>query len=191
MATVVVPFRAGGKSRLPAGIRAELAMAMLGDVLEAAIAHGDHVRLVTGDDAAAALAASLVVEVVGDPGGGQGPAIEAALSGVAGVCLVINADLPCVTTEALARLAAAAPAHVAAVDGTTNALALPDAGWFAPVYGPGSAARFAAAGLAPVALRELEYDVDTVSDLEAMPLEAGRRTNLVLNQHKVTIAARA
>ena len=94
------------------------------------------------------LAATLEVEVVGDPGGGQGAAVEAALAGVAGVCLVVNADLPCVTTEALARLEARAPAHVAAADGTTNALALPDAGWFVPVYGPGSAARFAAAGLA-------------------------------------------
>ncbi len=191
MATVVVPFRAGGKSRLPAEIRADLAMAMLGDVLEAAIAYGDRVRLVTGDAAAAALAASLEVAVVGDPGGGQGAAVEAALAGVTGVCLVLNADLPCVTTEALARLADKAPAHVPAADGTTNALALPGAGWFDPVYGPGSAARFAAAGLAAVALPELEYDVDTVSDLEAMPLQAGRRTNLVLNQHKATIAARA
>jgi 2-phospho-L-lactate guanylyltransferase (CobY/MobA/RfbA family) len=164
---------------------------MLGDVLEAAIAHGDRVRLVTGDSVAAALAASLGIEVVRDPGGGQGAAVKAALAGVTGLCLVINADLPCVTTEALARLEAAAPAHVAAADGTTNALALPGTGWFAPVYGPGSAARFAAAGLAPAALPELEYDVDTVSDLEAMPLQSGRRTNLVLNRHKVTIAARA
>jgi 2-phospho-L-lactate guanylyltransferase (CobY/MobA/RfbA family) len=185
VATVVVPFRAGGKSRLPAEIRADLALAMLGDVLEAAVAHGDRVRLVTGDVAAVAVAASLDVEVIGDPGGGQGAAVEAALDGVAGVCLVINADLPCVTTEALARLEAGSPAHVAAADGTTNALALPGAGWFVPVYGPGSAGRFAAAGLAPIKLPELEYDVDTVSDLEAMPLPVGRSTNLVLNQHKV------
>ena len=40
-------------------------------------------------------------------------------------------------------------------------------------------------GSPAVALPELEYDVDTVSDLEAMPLQAGRRTNLVLNQHEV------
>jgi hypothetical protein len=80
---------------------------------------------------------------------------------------------------------------VAAADGTTNALALPDPGWFAPVYGPGSAARFAAAGLAPVGILELEHDVDTVSDLSALPLPAGPRTDLVLNQHKVSTAERA
>jgi 2-phospho-L-lactate guanylyltransferase (CobY/MobA/RfbA family) len=111
--------------------------------------------------------------------------VEAALVGVAGPCLVVNADLPCATPAALVRLAANAPAHVAAADGTTNALALPSPGWFAPVYGAGSAGRFAAVGLAPVAIPELEHDVDTVSDLEAMPLPVGRSTNLVLNQHKV------
>jgi len=188
MATVVVPFRSGGKSRLPEEIRVEVALAMLGDVLEAAVGHGDRVRLVTGDAAATALAASLDVEVIADPGGGQGAAVEAALVGVDGECLVVNADLPCATADALACLAGEAPAHVAAADGTTNALALPDTGWFSPVYGPGSATRFAAAGLGPVRLPALEHDVDTVSDLEALPLPAGRRTERVLNQHKLALA---
>ena len=49
--TTVVPFRAGGKSRLPAAIRVEVALAMLGDVLEAATAFGP-TRLVTADAAA-------------------------------------------------------------------------------------------------------------------------------------------
>ena len=51
MQTVVVPFRSAGKSRLPAEIRVEVALAMLGDVLEAAVAHGARVRLVTDDPA--------------------------------------------------------------------------------------------------------------------------------------------
>ena len=55
MATVVVPFRSGGKSRLPAEIRVEVALAMLGDVLEAAVAQADRVRLVTDDETAASL----------------------------------------------------------------------------------------------------------------------------------------
>ena len=190
MATVIVPFRSGGKSRLPPAIRVEAALAMLGDVLEAA-ARENRARLVTDDAAAAALAATLGVEVADDPGRGQGAAVEAALAGLDGVCLVVNADLPCVTPEALARLSAAAPAYVAATDGTTNALALPDAGWFTPVYGPGSADRFAAAGLERVAIPELEHDVDTVSDLKDMPLPAGRRTKLVLNQHKARAVERA
>jgi 2-phospho-L-lactate guanylyltransferase (CobY/MobA/RfbA family) len=191
MATVVVPFRSGGKSRLPAELRAEVALAMLGDVLEAAVGHGDRVRLVTDDAAATALAASLDIEVTADPGGGQGAAVEAALDGVDGPCLVVNADLPCASADALACLAGEAPAHVAAVDGTTNALALPDAGWFRPVYGPGSAERFAAAGLGRVRLPALEHDVDTVSDLESLPLPAGRRTAFVLNQHKLAPARTA
>jgi 2-phospho-L-lactate guanylyltransferase len=190
VATVIVPFRSGGKSRLPEEIRLEVALAMLGDVLEAAAGHGGDVRLVTGDTAAAALAASLGIEVIADPGEGQGAAVAAALLGVEGACLVVNADLPCATAEALARLAAEAPAHVAAADGTTNALSLPAAGWFRPVYGPGSAARFAAAGLGAVSLPALEHDVDTVSDLEALPLPAGPRTIFVLNHHKIP-AARA
>ena len=56
MATVVVPFRSGGKSRLPAAVRVDLALAMLGDVLEAAVMHDGDVRLVTDDAAAAAVA---------------------------------------------------------------------------------------------------------------------------------------
>jgi 2-phospho-L-lactate guanylyltransferase (CobY/MobA/RfbA family) len=188
VATIVVPFRSGGKSRLPEEIRVEVALAMLGDVLEAAAVYAGRVRLVSDDAVAMALAASLDVEVIADPGRGQGAAVGAALAGVGGACLVVNADLPCATAEALAALAAGAPGHVAAADGTTNALALPDAGWYRPVYGPGSAARFAAAGLEPVRLPALEHDVDTVSDLEALPLPAGRRTALVLNQHKLALA---
>ena len=43
---VVIPFRAGGKSRLPAEIRVDVALAMLGDVVEAAVEVGD-TRVVT------------------------------------------------------------------------------------------------------------------------------------------------
>ena len=90
---------------------------------------------------------------------------SAGLNGDEDHCLVVNADLPCATPEALALLLAHAPAFVAAADGTTNALALPDPTWFRPLYGPGSAARFARANLARVSIPELEHDVDTLSDL--------------------------
>ena len=93
MATVVVPFRAGGKSRLPAEIRVEVALAMLGDVLEAASSFGP-ARIVTSDEAAGLVARDLGVEVVADPGGGQGAAVQAALAGLDGPCLVVNADVP-------------------------------------------------------------------------------------------------
>jgi len=93
--TTVVPFRSGGKSRLPAEIRSDIALAMLGDVLEAALSlDGGGVRLVTDDRAAVGLARGLGVEIVDDPGGGQGPAVLAGLGGVEGPCLVVNADLP-------------------------------------------------------------------------------------------------
>ncbi len=185
--TVVVPFRAGGKSRLPASLRDEVALAMLGDVLDAATALGP-VRLVTAAEAAGHVAAELGADLVGDPGGGQGVAVLAALGGVDGPCLVINADLPCATPLALVRLAAVSPALVAAADGTTNALALPGPDWFVPLYGAGSAARFAAAGFARVAIPELEQDVDTLADLERLGHPAGPRTTLVVNHHKVGLA---
>ena len=53
MATVVVPFRSGGKSRLPADVRVDLALAMLGDVLEAAVTHAATPCALVTDDAAA------------------------------------------------------------------------------------------------------------------------------------------
>ena len=161
---------------------------MLGDVLEAAVMHDREVRLVTGDAGAVKIALSLGAEVIADPGGGQGAAVEAALLGAEGTCLVVNADLPCATPAALNRLEELAPALAAAADGTTNALALPERTWFTPRYGAGSAARFAAAGLASVSIPELEHDVDTLEDLvdlERLGLPLGRRTDLVLNQHKV------
>jgi 2-phospho-L-lactate/phosphoenolpyruvate guanylyltransferase len=192
VATVVVPFRFGGKSRLPDALRVDLALAMLGDVLEAAVTHDDDdVRLVTDDVAAAAAARAIGARVLFDPGGGQGAAVEAALLGAEGACLVVNADLPCVTAAAVARLEELAPGHVPAPDGTTNALALPDRTWFRRAYGAGSAARFAAAGLAPATIRELQHDVDTFDDLEQLErlsLPLGRRTNHVLNQHKALAA---
>ncbi len=142
----------------------------------------------TADLEAASAARALGATVVDDPGGGQGAAVTAGISGLAGRCLVVNADLPCATPEALASLAGHSPAFVPASDGTTNALALPDAASFAPLYGPGSAVRFAAAGLAPVSIPELEQDVDTLADLEQLALPVGRRTMFVVNHHKLDLA---
>jgi 2-phospho-L-lactate guanylyltransferase len=186
MTTVVVPFRSGGKSRLPAEIRVEVALAMLGDVLEAATAQADHVRLVTDDEAAMLVADALGAEVVADPGGGQGQAVQAALARIDGACLVVNADVPRARPSDLAALAI--PAHagamsiVAARDGTTNALGLPFAEVFQPLYGPRSAAQFRAhAAALGLALRDLELpnlrdDVDTIGDLERLGPRAGVNT---------------
>ena len=189
MATVVIPFRSGGKTRLPAALRGELSLAMLGDVLEAAVDSVARVRLVTDNDAAELLASRLGVEVVRDPGGGQAIAVAAALAGLDGPCLVVNADLPCVSRAALSQLGHSSPSLVPAADGTTNALSLPEPERFVPLYGAGSAARFAAAGFVAVSIPELEQDVDTLADLEQLSLPVGARTTAVVAHRKLLTAS--
>jgi 2-phospho-L-lactate guanylyltransferase len=181
--TTVIPFRAGGKTRLPDALRRELAPAMLGDVVEAALGLGE-VVVVTSDGTGAVVARELGADAVKDPGGGQGAAVRAGLDRVVGACLVVNADLPCATTDAIRRLAGFDAALVAAEDGTTNALRLPRPECFVDLYGPGSATRFAATGLVPVCIPELERDIDAHEDLARLLVPAGRRTTLVLNRHK-------
>src|SRR5690242_14960682 len=172
MPTVVVPFRGTqGKRRLrglPKELRAALAEAMLADVLAACAAVG-RVYVVTPNQAL-----DVPARLVPDPGHGQGAAVRAALdaavaAGDGGPYLVVNADLPCTTARDLLALAGSVPAGglalVAAEDGTTNALAFASADLFQPVYGPGSAERFAA--LAPsrrLDAPSLTFDVDTVDD---------------------------
>ena len=191
MPSLVVPFRgAKGKSRLGSlsgHARNELACAMFEDVVEACCAVGP--TFVVGPIASVELG-NEAVTILGEPGGGQGMAVRAGISaaalasGGAGPFLVVNADLPCVTARDLLALAGAVPedgiAVVPAADGTTNALglALPDL--FVPLYGPGSAARFAA--LAPsrtVEAPNLMDDVDTVRDLERLRKRLGTRTRKV------------
>ena len=184
---VVGPFRAGGKSRLPVELRTGLALAMLGDVVEAA-GRVARVRVVTNDPDGARCATALGAAVVGDPGRGQGAAVAAGLAGAGGPCLVVNADLPCATPDALSRLAEAGGALVAAVDGTTNALSLPDPARFEPLYGPDSAARYAALGLVVARVPELALDVDTLDHLARLELPAGRRTRLALSEHELVAA---
>jgi 2-phospho-L-lactate guanylyltransferase len=194
VAHIVIPFRGErGKQRLaaPDDVRAEIALAMLGDVVTAAAAAGRAV-VVTNDDRARELAAELGAETADDPGGGQGAAVAAALEGVDGVVLVVNADLPCVVPHDLRVLAGAAElgaiGYVEAADGTTNALALPQASQFAPLYGAASAARFrdhaAAIGVTAMAcaVPNLADDVDTVEDLERVGLRAGPRTQAALGR---------
>ena len=162
--------------------RSELALAMLGDVLTACRAVGE-TTVVTADADAAELAEELGAVIVGDPGGGQGAAVAAALG--SGRTLVVNADLPCATAHDLRQLERAIPKHglalVEASDGTTNALGLSSADLFAPLYGPGSAERFRAlAQSVSVVLPNLARDVDTVADLEGVQHAAGPRTQAAL-----------
>jgi 2-phospho-L-lactate guanylyltransferase (CobY/MobA/RfbA family) len=152
--TFVVPFKPGGKTRLG---DAEIARAMLLDVCAAC--------------------APLGAVLVCDEPGGQGEAVAAALRSLTGPVAIVNADVPSVTTEELQALIAAAPALVAARDGTTNALALLDAQDFAPLYGPGSAARF---GLPQLELAGLVDDVDTWDDLHRIADRVGANTRALL-----------
>lgn len=176
MLTIVIPYRGDAKRRLPGELRAAVALAMLGDVVDAALPLG-RVLVVTDDPSVVPPGA----EAFADPGGGQGAAVAAALAAVDGHALVVNADLPLATTAALRRLAAAGLALVESADGTTNALSLPDPALFAPLYGPGSAARFRAhAPFASAAISELEQDVDSVEDFERLSLRAGARTRTLL-----------
>src|SRR5687768_16949244 len=130
---VVIPYRGDAKRRLPSRLRAAVAVAMLGDVVEAALSVG-RVLVVTDDPSVVPAGA----EVVGDPKGGLGAAVTEGLAHAEGHVLVLNADLPAATPAAIRRLAAAGLALVEAPDGTTNALSLPDPGLFAPLYGTGS-----------------------------------------------------
>ena len=185
----VIPFRAGGKTRLPEDLRREIALAMLGDVVEVALSVGD-VRVVTDDPAGRLVAGDLGARLVDDPGGGQGAAVAAALDGAHGLCLVVNADVPRVRPSDLNALAVPALLGklgiVEARDGTTNALGLPRADVFAPLYGPGSAGQFRAHAVAlgidfeELVLTNLVDDVDTLADLGVLGRRAGARTSGLL-----------
>lgn len=198
MATVVVPFRSSDPKRRLAAVlevdRVRLAQAMLADVLEAAAPLGD--VLVVAQDVPPLPAG---VRHVPDPRRGQGAAVRAALDAAVGwglpaPYLVVNADLPCATSRDLLALAGAAPeqglAYVAAGDGTTNALALTGAGLFEPVYGPGSAARFAAlASSTALDAPNLVDDVDTPDDLARLGDRLGEHTRGVLATLRLETAA--
>ena len=158
MPTFVVPYRLNGKSRLG---DPEIARAMLEDVREACAPLGE--------------------VLVCDAPGGQGQALALFLEAVSGPVVIVNADVPCVSSEELGTLADAAPALVAAADGTTNALALTDARDFVPLYGAGSAARYGAAVQAQsLDLPGLRDDVDTWDDLVRVGERAGPNTRRLL-----------
>src|SRR6266576_3040798 len=109
----------------------------------------------------------------------------AVAAGLPAPYVVVNADVPCVTTRDLLALVGALPEHglalAAAADGTTNALAFFDDGLFEPVYGPGSAERFAALGPSiRIDAPNLMDDVDTPGDLRRLAERLGTNTKRVL-----------
>jgi 2-phospho-L-lactate guanylyltransferase len=197
MATVVVPFRGTrGKSRLarlPLESRAAVGEAMLADVLAACEAVGPTYLVSSGEQPRPG------VTIVADDGNGQGAAVAAGIhvavrDGATPPYLVVNADLPCVTARDLLALAGAVPtgglALVAASDGTTNALALSSAELFEPLYGPGSASRFAALGPSrTIDVPNLVDDVDTIADLGRLGDRLGPNTRRALLRLRAGAAA--
>ena len=160
MTTYLIPYRIGGKTRLG---DPKLALAMLSDVTDAVSELAEEALVVDGP-------------------GGQGEAVADTLAVHRGPVTILNADLPCVTSAEIEELTAAAPALVAARDGTTNALALRDGGDFEPLYGPGSAARFAKhLGAISLDLPGMRDDVDTWDDVERVRDRVGKHTDRYLN----------
>ena len=161
MTHFVIPFRYGGKTRLG---DSELALAMLRDITDAVNTLGREALIVDGP-------------------GGQGADVLRALATLSGPVTIVNGDVPCVTPDELDELTKRAPAIVAARDGTTNALSILDRSAFAPLYGPGSAARFEThLGAERLALPGLRDDVDTWDDLERIRDRVGKHTRRYLKQ---------
>lgn len=185
--------------------RRELVLAMLHDVLDAALgcAAIDSVAVVTRDPLVLALAASLGAEGMREPGG-LNEALDAAARRVAGAgatrVVVIAADLPFARADGIASVIEndAAVALVPSKDSGTNALACAPAA-FAFAFGPDSAARHEAAAHATglraerLALPDLVLDIDTPEDLDRLRDEidrAGAYTRAALERMGLVSAAR-
>jgi 2-phospho-L-lactate/phosphoenolpyruvate guanylyltransferase len=190
----VVPLRSPGvgKTRLAPALtveeRAALAGAMLADVVAALrAAPVDRIVVAAGGPAAAAAAAALGVEVVTDPAAlatSTSPAVrlDAAIAAAASRLgdpvdlLVVAADLPRLTGEAVTRLVTEAAEVVVAPtrDGGTGGLLRRPADACSTAYGVGSAARHAtlarAAGCRTTVLDLLGFreDVDVAADLDRL-----------------------
>ena len=182
----VLPVKSFGraKQRLrPAGLdRAELAAAMVGDVLEAlgAVRGLDGVVVVSAEDPAGRTAG---IEWVHDPDEvGQSAAalrgVRTAVARGAERILLVPGDCPALDpVEVDDLLVSAAPGVVIVPDrhgSGTNALLLDPPTVLTPAFGPGSFARHAALAHAAGAtvrvgrLPSLELDVDTPGDLAAL-----------------------
>lgn len=185
--------------------RRELVLAMLHDVLDAALgcAAIHSVAVVTRDPLVLALAASLGAEGMREPGG-LNEALDAAARRVAGAgatrVVVIAADLPFARADGIASVIenGADVALVPSKDDGTNALAcVPGAFGFA--FGTDSAARHVAAAQAAglraerLALPDLVLDIDTPEDLDRLRDEidrAGAYTRAALERMGQVSAAR-
>jgi 2-phospho-L-lactate guanylyltransferase len=197
-ATAILPVKrfAAAKQRLAPGMgsthRAELAAAMLEDVLEAigAARSIERVIVVSSEPRAIELATASGAEVLPDPdaGGHTG----AALAGIsrarelgADCVVLLPIDCPLLATRELERLLTGMPERYVAVvpdrHGTgTNALALAPPDAIEPSFGEGSCARHVAAAReagVPFGVEELPslaLDLDTPADVVALTMALER-----------------
>jgi 2-phospho-L-lactate/phosphoenolpyruvate guanylyltransferase len=177
------------KQRLSSGLepalRAELAEAMLSDVLNAlAASELDEVIVVTAGDTAAEMARAQGVRVVRDQERGHNAAaslgIQEAMRLGAGRVLLVPGDCPALDPGEVDRLLARPAAERSLVivpdrHGTgTNALLITPPDALAPSFGPGSCGRHAALAEATgirhqvVEVPSLALDIDTPDDLDAL-----------------------
>jgi 2-phospho-L-lactate guanylyltransferase len=197
-ATAVLPVKrfAAAKQRLAPGIgathRAELAAAMLEDVLEAigAARSIERVIVVSSEPRAIDLAAARGAEVLPDPD--QGGHSGAALAGIARArelgaerVVLLPLDCPLLATRELERLLTGMPERYVAIvpdrHGTgTNALALAPPDAIEPSFGEGSCARHVDAARdagVPFGVEELPslaLDLDTPADVVALTMALER-----------------
>ncbi len=187
----VVPVRGlpAGKRRLAALLNADerntLVLAMLDDVVAALSAASlvDRVVIASRDAAARSEAARLGVEFLDqtDLRLGYNRAVTCAQKSYrsSAALLVVPADVPLITPDAVDLFVSAAPSGAAVIvapahNGGTNALLLRPPGIIAPQFGPSSARAHeqsaAAAGEAGVPFRAVHievfaFDLDTPADL--------------------------
>lgn len=188
--TVVIPVKspAAGKSRLVPGVteaaRAELARAFALDTIAAALAARSVARvIVVGDDPDLADGAEFVAEPGADGSDAERGLLPAVRHGIAHArtdepvaVAVLLGDLPALSPDELDAALDVATRHPLAfvrdADGTGTTLATATAGVaFDPQFGPGSAARHAAAGFMELEASRtpgLTRDVDTVDGLETV-----------------------
>jgi 2-phospho-L-lactate/phosphoenolpyruvate guanylyltransferase len=201
--SLLVPVKvlAQAKSRLtglPAADRAELALAMAGDTISAALAAPAvaAVLVITDDPAVAGEARRIGALVLPDePGAGLNEALFYGAiyardhwpeSGVAGLAADLPALRPGELTRALRAAADRGRAFVPDADGSGTTLYAAVAGAsFEPMFGAGSRDRHVAAGVAELdlpGLAGLRRDVDTVGDLQlAAQIGPGPRTKALLD----------
>lgn len=188
--------------------RADLACAMLGDVLDVLKrAPGvAGVLVVAGDMDVAAVAERNGAVTLADPvEAGTNAAVKRGLQHLtdigAGRCVVVQADIPFLSGQEFASVLSALERNPLVIapakrDGGTNILALARPDLIVPAFGPDSFARHlrAASSLgieaAVLTLRGAGHDIDVPSDLDDCPESGtGPRTRALLMRRSHTVPA--